>query len=176
MKEENPEQLMPPETISEKETENTLLLLNAMLDKLITVITHFDVQTNIIIGISIAISALATSKINDPINGVAFMILGLFSIAATIIGLYAIHPPKFMRKKGQGESILYHRKITSYSSAEEYARGLAAMSNKETILKEYSLEIFNTYKYLYRPKRDLFNIARNVLVLGIIVSLIVYIF
>jgi len=67
---------------------------------------------------------------------------------------------------------LYNKKITGFNSYREYADALDDLTkNRDALVKEYSMEIYNLYKYYYRPKRKLFNSARNMLIAGILLSL-----
>lgn len=160
------------DSVNSSEIENNLSFLNGILNKATEVILHFDIQTNILIGISTAISAFAVSNIKN--NQMVFSMLAIFFIISVVFGLYAVHPPKFLRKKGQHESLLYNRKISSFKDSNEYAKELKKIiDNKNALIDEYSNEIFNIYKYHYRPKRSLFKISRNFLVIGILVSILV---
>jgi hypothetical protein len=153
------------------EIENNLVFLNGVLGKATEVILHFDIQTNILIGISTAISAFAVTNIKN--NGVVFSMLAIFSIISVVFGLYAVHPPKFLRKKGQRESLLYNKKISDFKNSTEYANELKKIiDDKDSLIDEYSNEIYNIYKYHYRPKRSLFKISRNFLIIGILFSIL----
>lgn len=161
-----------PEKASDSEIENSIIFLNSVMGKATGIILHFDTQTNILIGISTAISAFAISNIKD--GPAIFSILAFFSIISVAVGLYAVHPPKFLRKKGQHESLLYNRKISGFRDSKEYAEEIKKIiDNKEAIIEEYSNEIYNIYKYHYSPKRVLFKISRNFLIAGILVSALV---
>ena len=153
------------------EIESNLVFLNGILGKATEVILHFDIQTNILIGISTAISAFAVSNIKN--NEVVFSVLAMFSIMSVIFGLYAVHPPKSLRKKGQHESLLYNKKISNFKNSNEYAKELKKIiDDKNALIDEYGNEIYNIYKYHYRPKRYLFKISRNFLIVGIIASIL----
>ena len=157
---------------SDSEIENSIIFLNSVMGKATGIILHFDTQTNILIGISTAISAFAISNIKD--GTAVFSTLAFFSIISVAIGLYAVHPPKFLRKKGQRESLLYNRKISSFEDSKEYAQEIKkTINNKDSIIEEYSNEIYNIYKYHYRPKRVLFKISRDFLIAGILISVLV---
>jgi hypothetical protein len=156
----------------DSEIENSIIFLNSIMGKATGIILHFDTQTNILIGISTAISAFAISNIKD--GSAIFSTLAFFSIISLAIGLYAVHPPKFLRKKGQRESLLYNRKISGFKDSREYAEEIKkTIDNKDSIIEEYSNEIYNIYKYHYRPKRVLFKISRDFLIAGILISVLV---
>lgn len=159
-------------TTDYSEIESNLAFLNGILSKATEVILHFDIQTNILIGISTAISAFAVSNIKN--NEVVFSVLSVFSIISVVFGLYAVHPPKFLRKRGQRESLLYNKKISNFKNSTEYSKELKkVIDDKNSLIDEYSNEIFNIYKYHYRPKRYLFKISRNFLIIGIIASVLI---
>ncbi len=151
--------------------------LNSIMGKSINFVTHFDSQVNILVGISTALIALSVTGINSSHNLPVFYVLGLFSMLSVLTGLYAIHPPKKMRKQGQGESLFYNRKITKFATPDLYAEKLKeVLADRDMLVNNYSAEIYNLYKYYYRPKRDLFNLSRNLLLCGIVLGFIVYIF
>jgi len=155
-----------------QEIENSMVFMNSVMSKATGIILHFDTQTNILIGISTAISAFAISNIKSGSS--VFSTLAFFSIISVAIGLYAVHPPKFLRKKGQRESLLYNRKIAGFNDSKEYATEIKKIiDDKDALIEEYSNEIYNIYKYHYRPKRVLFKISRDFLIAGILISVLV---
>jgi len=153
----------------------SLSFLNGMLRKTTSFVQHLDTQINILIGISLGMFAFGASKFQGE-NGdisLAFLVLTIFSLLSTLVGLFAIHPPKWLRKRGQEESLMYNKKISSFSSSVEYGDELLkAIKNKEEIVRQYATELYNISKYYYRPKRNLFHIARRIFLLGITISFI----
>lgn len=149
-----------------------------MLDKLTTVVQHLDSQTNILIGISSAIFALSVGQlVTYGENREALALLAIFSALSTLIGLYAIHPPKHLRKKGQVESLLYQKNISSFPNAQKFQAALEPMiGDIPMITEEYAKEIYNMAKFYYRPKRQLFKASRNTFLIGIFLSLLVFVF
>ncbi|MDD5068905.1 MAG: hypothetical protein PHS53_01710 [Candidatus Pacebacteria bacterium] len=139
-------------------------------------VQHLDTQTNILIGVSSALFVFSASIIFSNKNFIFFLILSFFSGISAIIGLYAIHPPKKSRKKGQKESIIYNKEIASFSSGEKYEKVLKErMLDLDKAFSEYALETYNVARYYYRPKRALFKAARNVLLTGIILCTLTFI-
>lgn len=149
-------------------------LLANILQKGVDFTRHIDMQSNVLIGISSAVFLFAATKIPNDLNG-AFLLLGFFSALATITALMAVHPPRFMRKRGQKESLLYNKRIVAFPSAEEYRRELAhVVGSQDAILQQYATEIYNIYKYFYLPKRRLFKASRNLLFAGIFFALLAF--
>lgn len=98
--------------------------------------------------------------------------MGSFSAMATVIALLAIHPPRFMRKTGQEESLMFTKRIANFASFQEYEKELVKILDKpEKIVNQYAIELYNLSKYYYRPKRSLFNLARNILLTGVALTL-----
>ncbi len=154
----------------------TIRCLGNMLDRANVFAQHLDTQTNILIGLSSAIFLFSVTHFQLTPESLFWLILGIFAAMAAFIGLLAVHPPRFMRKRGQEESLLYNKKITGFDSHREYANILCDLTkNRDALIREYSAEIYNLYKYYYRPKRKLFNSARNILITGILLSLSVLI-
>lgn len=148
-------------------------VLNAMLQKVNGHADHIDVQTNIIVALSSAVFVFSAQQIVS--NGLRLhpylLVLMFFSACAALTGLLAVNPPPFMRKRGQMETLLYHRHIAALPSSDAYGQELAVMTrNEEKIIREYAREIYNISKYYYLPKRALFNLSRNFLVVGFFVS------
>lgn len=153
-------------------------MLTGIMQKASDFVRHFDSQTNVLISISLAIFLFSTSKIYEygP-TSFPLLILAVFAALSALAGLYAIHPPRWMRKQRQTESIIYNKKVVSFSSALEYQEALReVVKDREKVFEEYATEIYNMYKYYYRPKRNLFNISRNLLLTGVLLSLIALIF
>lgn len=149
--------------------------LNGILEKATVFVRHFDTQTNILVGVSSAIFLFVFSVAarQETVN-TSLIVLGIFSGLSALLSLYAIHPPRFMRKKRQEESLMYNKKVASFPSYNEYKDALReVVKNREEILRQYSIEIYNLYKYYYHPKRKLFNAARNILILGVFISLLI---
>lgn len=145
------------------------------MTKAITFVLHFDTQANILIGINTAILGIALSVINSNHLVVTLSVLSAFSFLSLISSLYTIHPPRFLRKRGQNESLFYNKVVNSFSDPSKYSAAITEMlNNKQDIILNYSTEIYNLYKYSYRPKRNLFKMSRNLLIAGIVLSLIVF--
>jgi hypothetical protein len=69
-----------------------------------------------------------------------------------------------LRKRNQEESLMYNKKVSSLKSANEYAKQLGySMEDEKNITEQFAIEIYNLCKYCYRPKRELFNLSRNLL-------------
>lgn len=152
--------------------------LDSILTKASGFVHHFDAQTSILVGISSVVFFFVISRsVGLEQISVPFIVLGVFSGLSTIVSLYAMHPPSVMRKKRQEESLLYNKKVVSFPSEAEYQQALyEIMHDHKKLLHQYTLEIYNLYKYYYRPKRTLFIVARNTLLIGILLSLLTFAF
>lgn len=145
-----------------------------VLEKMNDITQHLDHQANILIGVSSGIFVFASAGYEKE-QGLAMLIMTIFAGLAALVGLLAIHPPRFLRKRGQNESLLYNKKIASYPSASAYAADLKNVSaSPKKTFEQYTIEIYNLSKYYYRPKRKLFHIAREIFFMGIVFSLSVF--
>lgn len=143
---------------------STVRMLASILGKTDGFVRHLDTQINILLGISSAVFMFSASQIKNSEWEIFFIIISGFSAMSSIICLCAIHPPKFMRKRGQVESLMYSKKVSAFESQTEYSKELKKIKgNEENIIDEYATEIYNLCKYYYRPKRKLFNVSRNIL-------------
>ncbi|MBI5153107.1 MAG: hypothetical protein HZA36_01470 [Parcubacteria group bacterium] len=150
--------------------------LSAILEKTRSMVIHLDSQTNILIGISSAIFIFSAQRAQLSGENVLFFVLTIFSVSAALVALLAIHPPKNMRKRGQGESLMFNKKIMAFSTPAEYEHALGIiLGDQNAMLREFSVEIYNLSKYYYRPKRSLFNLSRNILLFGIALSSLMFI-
>ncbi len=153
----------------------TIDLLLGILDKQNVMVRHVDSQTNILTGVSAGIFFLSISQLFNNNLIPVFSVLATFSGLSVLTGLLAIHPPKFLRKAGQVESKIYHRAITGFQDPLQYEKYLQTFTRSvDEIIKEFSREIFNIGKYSYKPKRVLFKTARNLLLGGIVLSILVF--
>jgi len=156
--------------------ETTFFFLSSVLQKSENFARHMDNQTSILVALSSGLFILSVSQIKpESINfSLSLLILALFALSSALVAIFALIPPRFMRKKGQKESLLYNKEIVSLSSADQYAKELKEIaSNLDNIIDQYALEIYNICRYYYRPKRRLFKISRELLCSGIFVSLAV---
>ncbi|MDB5259683.1 MAG: hypothetical protein JWO73_891 [Candidatus Taylorbacteria bacterium] len=160
---------------TEKAGEKSSGFIEKSLDRITDMVQHLDHQINIVIGISIAIFAF-TASIFEKGESLPILFMMLFSAVAALVGLVAIHPPHSMRKRGQDESLLYRKKIESFSSADDYLKAAQEMTeSEEEIDRNYAVETYNLCKFYYRPKRKLFHIARQLLFIGIALSLATFV-
>jgi hypothetical protein len=146
-------------------------LLGSVMDKTLRIAIQIDTQINILIGLSSALFVFAASRVG---SGESRFLLPLVVAAAgaAILCLFAVHPPRFMRKHGQMESVLYAKRIASFETPQAYAAELSAVSvDRDRIFTEYACEVYNLVRFYYQPKRKLFHAARMVLLLGIATSL-----
>ncbi len=164
-----------PERTLLEDNSAMLRFFEGVLNRAAAFVKHFDAQTNILIGIDVAVVGFSISGISKGENVLTFSVLAIFGVLSVFCALYAIHPPKFMRKKGQEESLFYNKKICSFKSSKEYSESVKEMLlNKDMLIEGYSTEIYNIYKYFYRPKRKLFKISRDLLLFGIVFGLLIY--
>ena len=156
-----------------KDVSAAIRLLSAILQKGDAFAQHIDSQANILIGVSLALFTFSASRFGAD-RETFFLILGSFSAAAALVALLSIHPPKFMRKRGQSESLMYNKRITDFKNPSAFEKELKnIIGDQDAIVSEYSKEIYNLYKYYYRPKRTLYTYSRNILLIGIIFSVLV---
>lgn len=149
--------------------------LNSILEKSTALSSRIDDQLNILLGLGIAVFIFATSKMSSAEN-YYWIILAICSGLSVVVELFAIHPPKFMAKRGQNESLIYNKNITEkFSDSRAYAQELLkSMETYEGIVGQYAMEIYNVYKFYYGPKRMLFKISRFLLIAGMVLSFILF--
>ena len=167
---------MKPVLKMEVSNEGVIEFLNGILGRTNEFARHLDNQTNILIGLSSVIFTVAITGLSNGNKNPALFILALSSGISAIASLLAIHPPKAMRKRGQEESLMYSKKISTHASSLDYLKQLEnVIKSREEIVKQYAVEIYNLDRFYYRPKRKLFKVARNILLFGLIFSLIFFI-
>ncbi|MBI4276650.1 hypothetical protein HY629_02300 [Candidatus Uhrbacteria bacterium] len=152
-----------------------LRFLNGLMEKMTRQVQHLDMQVNILIGLSSAIVVLSISRSGSAFTLSPLLILSTCSGASALVGLFAIHPPKFMRKRKQPESLLYNKTIMDFPSSSAYERELATIvGDQSAMTKQYAIEVYNLARFIYRPKRRLFKLSRNILLFGIVVSILFF--
>lgn len=154
---------------------SSVRFLGSVLAKTDGFVRHLDSQSNMLLGISSAVFVFSASQIKNNDLWVFFLIVCLFSFVSSIISLLAIHPPKYMRKRDQAESLMYNKKIASFDSPGDYSLALSEiLGDQEKITGEVGTEIYNLCKYYYRPKRKMFNLSRNVFFFGLFVAILAF--
>lgn len=170
---------MAEETIKElKEEIDDAFVLNEILHKINGNTEHIDIQTNNLVILSSALFAFSAQGflLWDKGTHLYLLILALFSSLAAVIGLFALNPPAFMDKRGQRDSKFYTHGIASYKSAEEYYESIKKMlESKQKTTEQFALEIYNLSKFSYTPKRNLFNLSKNLLIFGFLLSFILFV-
>ena len=152
-----------------------LVFLNEITGKVGTMTEHIDNQVNILIGFA---SAIFLFTVNGYITYREYpmLVLTLFAAASICVGLVAIHPFRFLRKRGGVESIMYGKKITACKEPGEYEVILKeTMASRDKLIHEYAIEIYNRHKYYYQPKRRLYALTRNILTLGIALTVVAFV-
>lgn len=165
------------ESLTSKEIDflSIVEFLGGLVTKEVNFTHHLDTQTNILVGISTALFALSASGFLRGQVNLSLLIVAGFSGIATLLGLLAIHPPRFMRKFGQTESIMFSKNIAKFDSAEDYTKELLkVVTDHEKIVDQFGIELYNLAKYYYRPKRILFRYARTTLLAGIALGLFTF--
>lgn len=154
--------------------EAEIAVLNSILERNHSFAQQLDTYANIMIALSSAIFIVSFSQLKNDFSPF-WIILGVTTGLATILSLLMIRPPRKLRKRGQKESLMFKSKIMSYKSADEYGDQLYSMlDSREKIIHQYSTEIYNVAKFYYQPKKASIFLARNVLLAGITVSLILF--
>lgn len=162
---------------AEKEAKKHESLIESVLVHVAESTHHLDHQINIVIGISAATFVLTVSIFEKEHGTTALFFVMIFAGVSALVGLLAVHPPRFMRKRGQPESLFYRKKIENFDSPKEYEKAVAlAMASEGKSREQYAIEIYNLCKYYHRPKRKLFHLSRTFLFIGIALSLVVFIF
>jgi hypothetical protein len=157
--------------------ESDLLFLTTNLEKATHFLRHVDMQANILIGVCSGLFIFAIS-LEPAVRSTeyALNVLAVFSALSALFSLVAVHPPRFLRKQGQKESIMYHRAVSRHATSTDYGRTLIKLLGDRTaITQQYATEIYNIYKYTYGPKRTFFNLGKNLLLVGVFASLVTFV-
>lgn len=163
-------------TDREFEDEAVVSFLIGAIDKANSMVQHIDDQTNILTGVGTAIFVFAAARYDSAGNKLVFLLLGTFAALSAITSLFALHPPRFMRKKGQAESLIFPSNIARMSSVDSYVIAIAeTVRSQAKVVEECSTELYNISRYYYLPKRKLYRIARNLLMFGIIIALVTFV-
>lgn len=160
---------------NEMDNSSIIRMTVAIMNKSVQSVRHFDTQANILIGISMAIFAFSATQINNSNDSLVFYILAFFSGVSAMISIYSIYPPKL--RKNRENNLIANGSIVNFDSSKEYAKKLLeTLKDRDETVENVASYIFGIYKHYYIPKRKLFLLARNILVLGIITSFIALLF
>ncbi len=147
--------------------------LKSTLDRVVSFSEHLDTHISVLIGFSSAIFLFSLSQISSRLN-LVYLVMAIFSAAASIIAIFAIRPFRSMRKRGQAESILYRKNIVGFDDPRTFARMLPrVIDDRKYGYQQFGIEIYNMLKYYYQPKKYLFYLARKVFLLGLCLSLVI---
>lgn len=149
--------------------------LNSTSEKIIDTTRNVDSHSNVLLGLSMAVFALALNEMmaSDKLH-LTLSVVAFFSGLSSIIALMSIRPPRILTKRGQRESLMYTGKISSFKSSKEYSKALRkSLSNDDCFFHEYAMEIYNLSRYYYIPKRRLFSLSRNIFLFGVVMGLFV---
>ncbi|MEK7103345.1 MAG: hypothetical protein AAB870_03290 [Patescibacteria group bacterium] len=157
-------------------SEAEVAVLVQTLQKINDFCQQIDSQTNILIGLSLAIFVFASSTLQGGNIQLYSLVLAIFAAISALIGILVMHPPQFMRKNGGENSMMFIKTIARHTTAADYAQTLSkTLASREEIIRQFALETYNLSTNYYRPKRRLFNLAKDILFTGITLSLIIFI-
>lgn len=167
---------MPKAQSLELDAGDRVRVLTAVQEKATMMLRHIDAQINILLGVSVGVFAYASSVLGNGGRSLHLFLLASFAALASLLALLAVHPPRFMRKRGQQESIFYNKRVTEFGSPAAYAKALGqVMDDPNEVTAQYARETYNLYAYYYRPKRVLFVWSRDLFFGGIVLGLLSYI-
>lgn len=157
-------------------TEAEVAVLVQTLEKINNFSQQIDSQSNILIGISLAIFVFASSNLQGEVVELYSLVLAIFAGVSAMVGILVMHPPKFMRKGGDENSMMFIKTIAGHNNADAYTQTLSqTLASRNEIVRQFGLETYNLSNYYYRPKRRLFNLAKDILFIGISLSLLVFV-
>lgn len=160
---------------NEMDNSSIIRMTAAIMNKSVQSVRHFDSQANILIGISMAVFAFSATQIKSSGDNTVFGILAFFAGLSAIVSIYSIYPPR--NKKNKEHNLISNGNIVNFDSSEDYANKLLeTLKDRDKTVKNVASYIFGIYKFYYIPKRKLFLLARNILVLGIILASIALMF
>lgn len=160
-----------------KEYNALISYLNAALLKVSNYAQHMDNQANIMVAISSGLFVFSASKIYTQQGSISWptIVLAVFAGLAELVALLSVNPPSLMEEEKLNDSIFYHSKVASLPSANEYYQKVTATTSDICkIIREYSNEIYNISKNSFLPKRKLFKLSRNLLILGMFFSALTF--
>ena len=153
-----------------------IMLLEGVLQRTHGYAQQLDSYANIMIALSSAVFIFSFSELQED-HSLFWLFLGTTMGVATILSLLLVRPPRALRKRGQIESAMYSRRIVAFGSPEAYRAELArVLGSGDEMLTQYSREIYNLTRYYYLPKKFLFRWANVVLMTGMSVSLLLFLF
>ncbi len=157
-----------------KNDEAVSAYLSIAMDKTMQTVQALDTQITILISITITVFAFTSERFLAG-AGITYLVISIFSALAAISALFAVHPPRFLRKGGNHnykKDTLFAANISEYPSSAEYSKALLKnLKSKKSITEECAVDIYNISTFYYTPKRKLFRLSRNLFLIGVIIGL-----
>lgn len=164
-----------PKKNKNADLESTVFYLSSILEKTVSFTQHLDTQINILLTICLAGLGFSVAGVGNGQYLISITVLSISFSAAALVALFAIHPPRSYKKRPKVESLMYNKRIFSFSTSDVYERELGkTIGDTKKVVHQYATEIYNLQKYYYRPKRRLFTLSRNILMFGVLLTAIFF--
>jgi len=161
------------ERVVEQRTKQSML--SDLMRKQNDIRNMLDTRANIIIGFNSALVLfLISGSAKEMLGGFTFSIILITLILSLFSAILALKPPKFLRKKGQAESIFYHDYMTGKPEEEYEKEVFEVMDEEKMIFRSYITEAYNMSKFSNKPKKFYAHLSIRILIYGILITIIFY--
>lgn len=158
----------------ENKTEILISMLNKILKKQESQWFNYETRASIILAFSASIFVLIAKDLFENNNHhlkISIVVFAFTLLIVIILSLLTIRPLKFLRKKNQEESLMYAGRIKKMGK-EKYTQELIKMTgNKEKIIEEYAMEIYNLVTYAIAPRKKMFRMIIPTIIIGLSLGL-----
>jgi hypothetical protein len=142
--------------------------------------THIDTKINWLLGVSAIVMSLSIQYLPKEEMilyrlGILFILVGSF--LSFIINLLNLDLPDFMTRSipAAGHNVMFHRNFKN-KTVEEITEELKTIKNQEDIVNQYAINIYNLTNRNINFKNRYFKIARNTMLISIIIGVIFILF
>lgn len=143
----------------------------------LTTKVHIDTKLNWLLGISGLISSIILPYIlssTESFNYFGLMIIAASGYIAFVVCIFSLDlPENLLGVREAKENNYMYPGYFKNSSVEEIKESLSKIKNYDSILEQYSINMYNLINRNIIPKKRALNIAKNTLLAGIITGTLV---
>ena len=154
-----------------------ILFLSDALQKMVAIRQHYNVQAEVILGLSGLIFIFSVANLFDSKEKgtIGFLFMTITGLASAIFSIFVLKPPVVMKRHDLSNTLMHHTALSRVSYP-TFKRQLARIvKNRESIVDEYTREIYNISVNSIMLKKKFSRQAANILVFGLLIGFVLMI-
>lgn len=155
-----------------------IAFLSNVLDKMVQTKNHYDIRSEIILGVSAVVFLFSVGYImNDTQRGViGFLVISMAALIASMMSLYSVITPQIFKREETKKSVLHHGFLSSFTQKTAQSKYMELMNDQESIINEYTKEIYNIARNSISVKKVFNQRAVTILIWGLFVGFVLILF